>query len=491
MASKEKLKNKVGAGALTALVVGGTIGSGIFGLPSTMTKNGNPKAIIIGWIIVGIGMFALAGVYRDLTMQQPEIDDGIYGWAKGIFGDLGGFFANYGHGVGDAVGDTSYLVVIFSALGSFGVFGFFGDGTTWWSVLVASILLWLLTWLVLRGVKSSTLMNDITTIAKIIPIVVFIVLAILNFNPHIFMAHWASTSVYVPASHTTAAHWTHESVFAQSKAVLLSAMWCLVGIESGTIYATRARKTSDVAKATTIGSIIVIIVLVGTAVLSLGLMAPSRISQLHDPSMAGLMAHMTGPWGSWLINICLIVSVVGALLAWISLCSEELRLPSRGGSATKWLNQLNGEEIPKNAVLTTSCITEALLLVAGFSSAGYETMLEFATSLDCVPYLMVSLYACKSVIKGIGFRNRSRGERVRTGVLAALSTLFTAFMVYGAGLQYLLLTAVVWLTGFWFYWKGRQEQGKRMGAGEWSAWIVVAVLAVLGIIGLCTRTMGF
>ena len=454
MASKEKLKNKVGAGALTALVVGGTIGSGIFGLPSTMTKNGNPKAIIIGWIIVGIGMFALAGVYRDLTMQQPEIDDGIYGWAKGIFGDLGGFFANYGHGVGDAVGDTSYLVVIFSALGAFGVFGFFGDGTTWWSVLVASILLWLLTGLVLRGVKSSTLMNDITTIAKIIPIVVFIVLAILNFNPHIFMAHWASTSIYVPASHTTAAHWTHESVFAQSKAVLLSAMWCLVGIESGTIYATRARKTSDVAKATTIGSIIVIIVLVGTAVLSLGLMAPSRISQLHDPSMAGLMAHMTGPWGSWLIDICLIVSVVGALLAWISLCSEEL-------------------------------------LVAGFSSAGYETMLEFATSLDCVPYLMVSLYACKSVIKGIGFRNRSRGERVRTGVLAALSTLFTAFMVYGAGLQYLLLTAVVWLTGFWFYWKGRQEQGKRMGAGEWSTWIIVAVLAVLGIIGLCTRTMGF
>lgn len=42
---------------------------------------------------------------------------------SGIFGDLGGFFANYGHDVGDAMGDTSYLVVIFSALGAFGVFG--------------------------------------------------------------------------------------------------------------------------------------------------------------------------------------------------------------------------------------------------------------------------------------------------------------------------------------------------------------------------------
>lgn len=487
MANKEALKNKVGIGGLIALIVGGTIGSGIFALPSTMTKGANPEGILIGWAIVAVGMFALAGVYRNLTLQQPDIDDGIYGWAKGMFGDLGGFFANYGHGIGDAVGDTSYLVVIFSALGSFSIFSFFGSGTTWWSVLAASILLWLMTWLVLRGVKSSTAVNNVTTIAKIIPIVMFIILAALNFNPHIFAAHFASTAVYNVKTGT----WAHTSIFSQSKSVLLAAMWTLVGIESGTIYATRARKQTDVAKATTIGALIVIIILVGTSILSLGLMSPAAISQLHDPSMAGLMSHMVGSWGGWLINICLIVSVIGALLAWISLCSEELRLPARGGSATKWLNQLDHAEAPKNAILVTSGVTELLMIIAGMSSAGYDTILQFATSLDCVPYLMVSLYACKSVIKGIGFENRPTHERVTSAIAAILSTLFTAFMVYGAGLQYLLLTAVVWLTGFWFFYQGRREQGKKLTHGEIITWIIVAILAVLGIIGMCTHTFGF
>lgn len=118
-------------------------------------------------------------------------------------------------------------------------------------------------------------------------------------------------------------HWDVSSIFVQSKSVLLAAMWTLIGIESGTIYATRARKLTDVAKATTIGAIVVITLLIGTTVLALGIMEPSKISVLHHPSMAGLMEKMVGPWGGELINICLIISVLGALVAWINLSVEE------------------------------------------------------------------------------------------------------------------------------------------------------------------------
>lgn len=117
---KREIKNKVGLGGLTGLIIGGTIGSGIFALPATLTTGANPEGILIGWAIVAVGMFSLAGVYRNLTLQQPNIDDGIYGWSKHLFGDLCGFIANYGHGIGDAVGDASYLTVLFSAFGGFG-----------------------------------------------------------------------------------------------------------------------------------------------------------------------------------------------------------------------------------------------------------------------------------------------------------------------------------------------------------------------------------
>ena len=73
MVKQDHIKQKVGLGGLTALVVGGTIGSGIFALPATVTAGANPEAILIGWAIVAIGMFSLAGVYRNLTLQPPDI----------------------------------------------------------------------------------------------------------------------------------------------------------------------------------------------------------------------------------------------------------------------------------------------------------------------------------------------------------------------------------------------------------------------------------
>ena len=118
-----------------------TIGSGIFALPATVTANANLKGILTGWAIVVIGMFSLAAVYRNLTLQQPDIDDGIYGWSKHMFVHLGGFIAAYGHGAGDAIGNASYLTVIFSAFGGFTLFSFFGNGTTWPAIIAASILL--------------------------------------------------------------------------------------------------------------------------------------------------------------------------------------------------------------------------------------------------------------------------------------------------------------------------------------------------------------
>lgn len=487
MESNKKIKHKVGLGGLTGLVVGGTIGSGIFALPATMTAGANPEGILIGWAIVALGMFALATVYRNLTLQQPDIDDGIYGWSKHIFGNVGGFIAAYGHGAGDAIGNASYLTVLFSAFGSFAIFKFFGNGTTWPAVITASILLWIIVFLVLKGVHTETWLNNLTTIAKVIPIAMFLILAIINFNPHIFMQHFSSTEVF----NNVSGHWNKISIFGQSKNVLLAAMWTLIGIESGTIFATRAKKLSDVAKATTIGSLIVIALLVGTSILSLGILPPKSITKLHAPSMAGLMQHIVGKWGAWLINICLIISVLGALIAWVNLSAEEVRLAGRGHSSTKWLNGLNKNEAPINSLIVTAGITQVLMIVAGVYSAGYEVLLKFSTSLSIVPYLMVSLYALKSVILGIGFNNKPIKIRILSGFWAVIAVCFTLFMVYGAGLKYLLLAAIVWTTGLPFYWKGKIERQEKWNKIEATAWIVICIMAIVGIYSLITGAITF
>ncbi|QEA31483.1 amino acid permease [Secundilactobacillus malefermentans] len=482
-----KNDGKVGLGGLIALIVGSSIGSGIFALPATVTGGANPAGILIGWAIVGIGMLSLVSVYSNLTLQQSNIDDGIYGWSRNAFGHLGGFIGAFGHGAGDAIGNASYLVVLFSALGSFGIFDYFGKGTTWPAIICASAVLWIVNYFVLRGVKSSTRLNNFTTIIKIIPIVLFIVLAIIQFNPHIFMHSFASTQVMSVAT----GKWTHVSLFNQSKTVLLATMWTLIGLESGTIFATRARKLADVAKATIIGALIVVFLLVGTTVLALGLMAPSKISQLHDPSMAGLMTHMVGSWGGTLIDICLILAVLGALIAWVNLSAEEVRLAGRGGSAAKWLNGLNQNEAPRNSLLITTGITQVLMIIAGIDKSSYVTLLSFSTSLALIPYLFSSIYALKSVIVGTGFANRSTQQRVYSGVTACIAILFVFFMIYGAGFRYLLLAAIVWSLGLPFFFKGKRERHSHFNKSEIVVCSVIFLMALVGIYALVTGSIQF
>lgn len=464
---------KVGLFGLTSLIVGSAIGSGIFALPATLTGGAGALGILCGWAIVAFGMLALVSVYRNLTLRQPDIDDGIYGWSKAGFGHIGGFIGAYGHGAGDAIGNASYLVVIFSALGAFGIFSWFGDGTTWPAIFAASALLWVINGLVLRGVKTSTTVNNIATVAKVVPIVLFLGLALYHFDSRVFLTDFRGQS-----------HGT--SIFEQSKTVLLAAMWTLIGLESGTIYATRARKLSDVAKASTLGAIIVSLLLVGTSVLALGILPAAQITQLHQPSMAGLMAAMVGPWGGMLINICLIVSVVGALIAWVALSAEEVMLSGRGHSSARWLGRLNANGAPHNAMWLTTGIAQAMMLVAGFSHAGYLALLSFSTSLALIPYLLSSMYSFQCACNGRGYEGTNAHGRYREMALSAFAVCFVLFMLYGAGLKYVLLAAVVWAVGLPLFILGKREQRAKLSAVEWGVCLVVVGMALAGLLGLWT-----
>jgi arginine:ornithine antiporter/lysine permease len=68
--------NKLRLGALTALVIGSMVGSGVFSLPQNMAAGAGPLAIIIGWGITAVGMLALVFVYQSLATRKPELDAG-------------------------------------------------------------------------------------------------------------------------------------------------------------------------------------------------------------------------------------------------------------------------------------------------------------------------------------------------------------------------------------------------------------------------------
>src|SRR5215471_9615173 len=181
MASTEQ---KMSLTQLTAMVVGSMVGAGIFSLPRTFAGATGPVGAVIAWLIAGTGMYMLARVFQSLAERKPDLDAGVFAYAKAGFGDYPGFLSAFGYWIGSCIGNVSYWVLIKATLGRF--FPIFGDGNTVIAIAVASIGIWLFHFLILRGTQQAAFINQIVTFAKIIPILTFIAILAFAFRAGLF-----------------------------------------------------------------------------------------------------------------------------------------------------------------------------------------------------------------------------------------------------------------------------------------------------------------
>ena len=165
-------------GALTALVVGSMVGGGIFSIPQNTAASAGVGATAVAWGITGLGMLALAFVFLNLALRQPHLDSGIYAYARAGFGPFTGFSSAWGYWFMAVLGNVGYYVLLFCTLGHY--LPAFGDGNTPLAVACASVMLWGTHALVLRGIKEAARINQITTVAKLVPLLVFVLLVALG-----------------------------------------------------------------------------------------------------------------------------------------------------------------------------------------------------------------------------------------------------------------------------------------------------------------------
>ncbi len=263
---------KLKLGALVALVVGSMIGGGIFSLPQNMAASAGVGAVLIGWGITAVGMLTLAFVFQTLANRKPDLDGGVYAYAKAGFGDYMGFSSAWGYWISAWLGNVGYFVLLFSTLGYF--FPIFGEGNTPAAIIGASILLWAVHFLVLRGIKEAAFINLVTTVAKVVPLVLFALICLFAFRLDIFTADiWAVGTPELG------------SVMNQVRNMMLVTVWVFIGIEGASIFSARAEKRTDVGKATVIGFVTVLLFLVLVNVLSLGIMTQPELAKLQNPSM--------------------------------------------------------------------------------------------------------------------------------------------------------------------------------------------------------------
>lgn len=465
-------EGKLPLGALIALVVGSMIGGGIFALPSQMAAAAAPGPLIIGWLITGIGMLALAFAFQALSRRRPEIDGGVYGYARAGFGNYIGFTAAWGYWLSAWIGNIGYLVLLFSTLGYF--FPVFEEGTNLVSIICSSVLIWVLHFLLLAGVREATFINTVVTIAKVVPILTFVVLVGLAFNAGIFSQDfWGETTLFDGE--------TLGGAFDQVKNMMLITVWVFIGIEGASIYSSRAKKRSDVGKATVIGFLGVLLLLVSVNLFSFAVMQRPDIAALQDPSMAGVLEHVVGPWGAAFIAIGLIISLLGAILAWVLLCAEIFREPSNEAILPQWVGRLNKNGTPSGAMWLTTVAMQLILIWTLFNESGYTALIILASSLILLPYLWSALFQLINAIKGEGYEGgKGSASDILVGVIA---TVYGLWLVYAGGLGYLLIAAIFYLIGTPLYiWARKEAKAKMFSTVDLIVLIIVALAAVAGVI---------
>src|SRR6218665_964152 len=104
---------------LTGMVVGSMVGAGIFSLPQAFGKATGPLGAIVAWTIAGIGMLMVAFVFQSLAQRRPDLDAGIFMYAKEGFGNYLGFLSALGYWAAALLGNVAYFILIASTLGLF------------------------------------------------------------------------------------------------------------------------------------------------------------------------------------------------------------------------------------------------------------------------------------------------------------------------------------------------------------------------------------
>ncbi|CAI2933765.1 basic amino acid/polyamine antiporter [Aminobacter niigataensis] len=466
-------QQKFSVGTLMAMVVGSMVGAGIFSLPQAFGRETGPFGALIAWAIAGVGMLMLAFVFQTLSRRKPDLDAGIYAYAKAGFGNYLGFLSALGYWSAALLGNVSYFVLIKSTLGLF--FPVFGDGNTITAIVISSMLLWTVHSLILRGVKEAAAINTIVTFAKIIPIFLFIVFVIYGFSADIFAANfWGGEDVSL------------RSVASQVRGTMLVTVFVFVGIEGASVYSRYARNRRDVGVATLLGFLGVLCLLVLVTILSYGVMLRPDLAALRNPSMAGVLEAVVGPWGAKFVSVGLLISVAGAYLSWVLLAAEILFTASRNETMPRFLAHENKNGVPSNALWLTNAVVQTFLILTLFAQYAFRLALELTSSMILIPYFLVAAYGFKLAWSGESYEKDPAARRGEFAV-AAIALVYTAFFIYAAGAKHLLLSAAIYGPGTILFLMARMEQGRRVFTPvETVMFVVAAVGAAAAIYGIAT-----
>jgi len=382
---------------------------------------------IFGWIFTLAGTLFLALVFSRLSRLITKAG-GPYTYSREGFGDFAGFLVVWGYWISIWCGNAAIAV---AGVGYLSVFIPSLKENYLLSAIVAIGAIWLFTFINTKSIKKVGMVQLITTIIKILPLLVMGTLGFLYFN----RAHFSPFNL------------SGESNFDAITATAALALWAFLGLESATIPSDKVKNpTKTIPRATIIGIAIAAILYISSTVGIMGILAPADLQNSAAP-FADAAHSIWGSWASGLVAIGASIACFGALNGWILLQGQIPMAAARDRLFPPTFKRISGKGIPVIGIIIASVL--ASVLVSVNYTKGLVQMFSFIimlSTLSCLlPYLFSSLSEITLYIRKK--KSYNRRKLIAASVISIPAFLYSLWAITGLESEVLLWGAILLTAG--------------------------------------------
>jgi basic amino acid/polyamine antiporter, APA family len=435
-------KRTIGLTTATALVVGNMIGSGVFLLPSSLASYGSIS--VFGWLFTAAGSFLLAWVFARMARGYPRTG-GPYAFGRRGFGDFIGFQTAWAYWIAAWLGNVAIAVAFVSYLGHF-IDPLAGSSSSdhVLQALVAAAAIWGLTLVNVLGVRQAGLVQNVTTVLKLLPLVAVAFVGIF----------WVKSGNFTPFNASGG------SAYSAISGTAALTLWAFIGLESATIPAENVRDPErNVARATLTGTLVAAVVYILGSMAVMGIL-PGKTLRGSSAPFADAATQIWGGWAGDAVAIGAIISTFGCLNGWILLQGQMPFAAARDGLFPKAFGKLNRFGVPGIGIVVSTVLL-SLFMVPNYNSSTVNRFTDFillATTTTLIAYIYGASAQMILIVREPG---RFAGTHVvREMVIALLASAYAVWALYGAGYRSTSWALILVLAGTPFYVWLKAQAGK-------------------------------
>ena len=396
-----------------ALVVGTIIGSGVFTLPAILAPYGSNS--FLGWGVAACGTLSVAFAFCHLAGRNPRTG-GPHAYVNEAFGRYPAMIVAWGYWISLWVS----IAAIATAFSGYSALFFpIISENTFLSAFVAISAVWLFTYVNLRGIEEASVVQLVTAILKLIPLLVIGVVGLL-------MGDFGSVQAQNPNG---------ESLPVMISGITILVMFSFIGVEAATVPAENIENPQKtIPRALILGTLTAATIYIIATAGVMALIDPGALINSTSP-FADAAQMIFGEIGSVFIGVGALIAIGGALNSNILLTGT---VPMAGASDRvfpAFFKQRNKDGTPVVALVVSSLLTSSVILIN--SSKGllkaFEVMILISTFCILLAYLGATLASLK-----LQFVDRKNGKDIHMPTLinSILAALFSTFAIIGAWVIY-------------------------------------------------------